>query len=198
MSKRSNFDSTVKILIVGNQSVGKTCILIRFSDNEFTYSTVPTIGVDFKEKTHKIDNKLVRIQGWDTAGQERFRTMSNSFYRNAHAVMIVFDITNKDSFKNVPFWVENVKNYSNENVLICLVGNKSDLEEKRKVGKEKINECVEKFNLQYFETSSLNGKGVNEAFLYLTKKAIENDQFEPNEEKISLVTNDPEKKTGCC
>lgn len=137
MSKKSH-DRMFKILILGDSSVGKSCILQRFSDNVFHVSHLPTIGVDFKIKTVHLHDKIVKLQIWDTAGQERFNTITESYYRTADGVLFVYDICNGKSFDNVAKWFRNFEENTYENeVCKFLVGNKCDLKDLRVVDLEK-------------------------------------------------------------
>ena len=118
------------VLLLG---VGKSCLLLRFADDTYTDSYISTIGVDFKIRTVDLDTKTIKLQIWDTAGQERFRTITSSYYRGAHGIIIVYDITDKESFDNVRQWLFEIDRYASENVCKLLVGNKSDLGNKRAV-----------------------------------------------------------------
>ncbi len=118
-------------MLIGNSAVGKSSLLLRFSDNIFSESFLPTIGVDFKIRTFDLSGKAVKLQIWDTAGQERFKTITSSYYKGAHGIILVYDITDKQTFKDVENWLQEVDKYANENVIKLLVGNKCDLESNR-------------------------------------------------------------------
>ena len=120
-------------MIIGDSGVGKSCILLRFADDTYTDSFISTIGVDFKIRTVDLEGKVVKLQIWDTAGQERFRTITSSYYRGAHGIIIVYDVTDPDSFENVKSWMAEIDRFATEGVSKLLVGNKSDMEEKRAV-----------------------------------------------------------------
>ena len=120
------YDYLYKILLIGNSSVGKSSIFNRYVDNCYSDLSVSTIGVDFKIKTLKINNKIIKLQIWDTNGQERFKAITNSYYRNSHGIIVVFDITDRKSFTGLRNWLNDADRYS-ENTCKILVGNKSDL-----------------------------------------------------------------------
>ncbi|CAN0345374.1 unnamed protein product [Ectocarpus sp. 8 AP-2014] len=129
-------DYLFKLLLIGDSGVGKSCLLLRFADDTYTESYISTIGVDFKIRTIELDSKTIKLQIWDTAGQERFRTITSSYYRGAHGIIVVYDVTDKESFNNVKQWLHEIDRYACENVNKLLVGNKSDLEAKRAVTTE--------------------------------------------------------------
>merc|ERR1740130_882215 len=121
-------DYLFKLLLIGDSGVGKSCLLLRFADDKWTDSYISTIGVDFKIRTIELDGKTIKLQIWDTAGQERFRTISSTYYRGAHGIIVVYDITNMVSFDNVKRWLTEIDKYARENVNKLLVGNKMDLD----------------------------------------------------------------------
>jgi len=112
----SSYDLLIKLLIIGDSGVGKSCMLLRFVDDSYTSSFITTIGIDFKIKTIELDGKRVKLQIWDTAGQERFRTITTAYYRGAMGLLLVYDVTNDDSFRNVTNWSRNVDQHAAENV----------------------------------------------------------------------------------
>ena len=121
------YDYLFKLIIIGDSGIGKSCLLNRFADDIFTDSYISTIGVDFKIRTIEVNGRLCKLQIWDTAGQERFRTITSSYYRGAHGIILVFDITNPESFANCEMWLTEVQRYATDQVKIILVGTKSDL-----------------------------------------------------------------------
>uniref|UniRef100_A0A4W5MKZ1 small monomeric GTPase n=1 Tax=Hucho hucho TaxID=62062 RepID=A0A4W5MKZ1_9TELE len=131
-----NFDYMFKLLIIGNSSVGKTSLLFRYADDSFTSAFVSTVGIDFKVKTVYRNEKRVKLQIWDTAGQERYRTITTAYYRGAMGFLLMYDITNQDSFYAVQDWATQIKTYSWDNAQVILVGNKADLEDDRLVPAE--------------------------------------------------------------
>jgi Ras-related protein Rab-1A len=168
-------DVKFKIGLVGESGVGKSCLLVRWVDNDFfTEDDKYTIGVDYKFKQVQVKDKNVKLQIYDTAGQERFRTVTASFYRGAHGILLVYDITQKDSFETrVEEWLKEIRNYTPDNTPIVLVGNKLDIKDKRAVDYETAKAWADKNNLKYFETSAKDGTNVNEAFMSLSEKIVE-------------------------
>mmetsp|Transcript_8026 Transcript_8026/g.13868 ORF Transcript_8026/g.13868 Transcript_8026/m.13868 type:complete len:200 (+) Transcript_8026:71-670(+) len=165
----ADYDHLVKVLLIGDSSVGKSCLLLRFVDDTYTESYISTIGADYKIKDLSIDNARVRLQVWDTAGQERFRTITSSFYRGSHGIMVVYDVCNKESFTNVSSWLQEVNRYAAENVTLVIVGNKSDDSAARQVSLEEGKQLASEQGIEFIETSAKLGSNVNEAFLNMAK-----------------------------
>ncbi|KAK3736670.1 hypothetical protein QZH41_007766 [Actinostola sp. cb2023] len=163
-----SFDYLFKIVLIGDPGVGKTCLVQRFQSGTYVERQGSTIGVDFTMKTIRIDNKRIKLQVWDTAGQERFRTITQSYYRNANGVIIAYDITKKDTFKSVPRWTEDVEKYAPQNVIRILVGNKKDLRAEQEVTLEEAKTFADHFNIeQVLEVSAKDAINVDEAFIGL-------------------------------
>ena len=174
-AKSSNkpFDVLVKLLLIGDSGVGKSCLLLRYSDDKFTTSFITTIGIDFKIKTIDLDQKKVKMQIWDTAGQERFRTITAAYYRGAHGVLLVYDVTDETSFENVRNWMRNIEAHASEAAKVCLIGNKCDCEDsKRKVTKERGVALAKEFGVPFFETSAKSGLRVEEAFSAMARRCV--------------------------
>ena len=153
-----------KIVVIGDINVGKTSILSRFRYGSFEQSYMPTLGIDFFTKNLFYEDKTIRLILWDTAGQERFRSLIPSYLKNADCIIIVYDITNKDSFNSLTNWLSDAKNNTIEGTIFVICGNKIDLKEKRVVTNEEINEYIKKENLLYVECSAQNGEGIKELF----------------------------------
>ena len=162
-------DSLLKLLLIGDSGVGKSSLLLRFADDTFTESFISTIGVDFKIRTIEQDGKTIKLQMWDTAGQERFRTITSSYYRGAHGIFVVFDMTELDSFNHVKQWLNEIGRYASENVCIMLVGNKADIVSQRIVSIEQAKEFANSVGIEFIETSSKNAINVEEAFMKMSK-----------------------------
>ncbi|CCF57350.1 hypothetical protein KAFR_0C03580 [Kazachstania africana CBS 2517] len=169
----SEYDYLFKLLLIGNSGVGKSCLLLRFSDDTYTNDYISTIGVDFKIKTIELDGKTVKLQIWDTAGQERFRTITSSYYRGSHGIIIVYDVTDQESFNGVKMWLQEIDRYATSAVLKLLVGNKCDLDGKRMVEYDVAKEFAESNNMPFLETSALDSTNVEEAFLTMARQIKE-------------------------
>ncbi|CEP08920.1 hypothetical protein [Parasitella parasitica] len=159
------YDYLFKLLLIGDSGVGKSCLLLRFADDTYTESYISTIGVDFKIRTIELEGKT-----WDTAGQERFRTITSSYYRGAHGIIVVYDVTDQDSFDNVKQWLQEIDRYAAEGVNKLLVGNKSDLVDKKVVESEVAKDFAETTNISLLETSAKDATNVEQAFLTMAKQ----------------------------
>ncbi|XP_041918756.1 ras-related protein ORAB-1 [Alosa pseudoharengus] len=164
------YDYLFKLLLIGDSGVGKSCLLLRFADDTYTESYISTIGVDFKIRTIEMDGKTVKLQIWDTAGQERFRTITSSYYRGAHGIIIVYDVTDQESFNNVKQWLEEIDRYACENVSKLLVGNKCDLVSRKVVDFSSAKEFATSLKIQILETSAKNASNVEKAFLTMASE----------------------------
>ncbi|KAM8768003.1 ras-related protein ORAB-1-like [Acanthopagrus schlegelii] len=164
------YDYLFKLLLIGDSGVGKSCLLLRFADDTYTESYISTIGVDFKIRTIDMDGKTVKLQIWDTAGQERFRTITSSYYRGAHGIIIVYDVTEQESFNNVKQWLDEIDRYACENVSRLLVGNKSDLVSKKVVDAATAQELASSLKVSFLETSARSSDNVERAFLTMASE----------------------------
>ena len=188
----SSYEIIFKTLIIGDANVGKSNLLIRYVKNEYVPDMKSTVGVEFGSKILKIFGINIKVQIWDTAGQERYRSVTSSYYKGSKGVLIVYDISNYNSFESVDRWINEFRMKSDENSAIVLVGNKNDNEELRKVTIEEGEEKAKKYNLGFFETSAKDGKNVDEAFKCLFEKVVENykKNKEKTEKKGELLQND--------
>jgi len=166
----SEYDYLFKLLLIGDSGVGKSCLLLRFADDTYTESYISTIGVDFKIRTIELEGKTVKLQIWDTAGQERFRTITSSYYRGAHGIIVVYDVTDNDTFTNVKQWLQEIDRYASEGVNKLLVGNKSDLTGKKVVEYSVAKEFADQLTIPFLETSAKNATNVEQAFLTMAKQ----------------------------
>lgn len=171
-ANQSEYDYLLKYLIIGNSGVGKSCLLLRYADDVYTDKHIITIGVDFKIKTLTINGQKVKANIWDTAGQERFKNITASYYKGASGVMLVYDITDKESFNNLNSWLIEVEKNAPNNVYKILVGNKSDLTDKRQVSTDEGKEFADTYHMKFLETSAKNSANVEEAFTTMTKEII--------------------------
>jgi len=167
-----DYDYLFKLLLVGDAGCGKSSLLLRFADDMFTESYISTIGVDFKIRTVNLDDQVCKLQMWDTAGQERFRTITSSYYRGAHGIMIVFDVTDAASFTNVTMWKHEVARYSAEGIPIILVGCKKDAES-RVVSPADAEALAATLGFQYVEVSNKTSEGVETAFMKMVELLYE-------------------------
>jgi small GTP-binding protein len=172
--KEINSRFLFKYIIIGDSFVGKSKILLRYVNNTYNENFVITIGAEFGAKTINIDDQEIRIQIWDTAGMENFKSITRSYYKNSLCAIIVYDITNKDSFKNVLKWIEDCKNFSPKEILFVLIGNKCDLSEKREVNEEEGKKIAKEYNMIFFETSAKDNINISELFLKSAQIILEN------------------------
>lgn len=209
MSLGQDYDYLFKLLLIGNSAVGKSSILLRFSDNIFNESFLPTIGVDFKIKTFELQGRTVKLQIWDTAGQERFKTITSSYYKGAHGIILVYDITDRQSFKDIENWLAEVEKYASENVVKLLVGNKCDLESARQVKYEDGKELANSLGVKFIETSAKNSIHIEDAFYTMAGEIKANVQktsgddskrVDRKNEGAKKLGGQNEKKSagGCC
>ncbi|CAF0819583.1 unnamed protein product [Rotaria sordida] len=161
----SDYDLIFKLVLIGDSSVGKSNLLLRFTRNEFRLDTQSTIGVEFAYKQLIIDGKKIKTQVWDTAGQERFKTVIPQFYRGSEGALAVFDLTKPESFDHITVWIEELHRHTPPDLPIVLVGNKSDLVDQRKVSRQQATALAEQLNISYMETSALNASNVEQAFI---------------------------------
>ncbi|CAN8000428.1 unnamed protein product, partial [Ixodes hexagonus] len=197
-------DYLFKLLLIGDSGVGKSCLLLRFADDTYTESYISTIGVDFKIRTIELEGKTIKLQIWDTAGQERFRTITSSYYRGAHGIIVAYDVTDQESFNNVKQWLQEIDRYACENVNKLLVGNKSDLTTKKVVDYTTAKEFADHLSIPFLETSAKNATNVEQAFMTMAAE-IKNRMGPPTTEanlrsegKINPGTPVQPRGSGCC
>ena len=188
-----------KILVLGDPSVGKSCFLIRYTEDTFQDVYLSTIGMDCKYKDVILEeDKSIRLQIWDTAGQDRFRSITKNLYKGAAGIMLIYDITNRNTFDNVKKWVNSIKEEVTSKVVIILVGNKIDLEKKRQVQTDEGEQIAEEFDMPFFECSALTGENINSAFETLAKKLVEvKAKAKQNGEQLKQNKVGSEKKSCC-
>ena len=193
------YDYLFKILIIGESGVGKTCLLLRFTEDSFTTTFLTTIGIDFKIKIINLENKLIKLQIWDTAGQERFRTITKTYYKGAHGIILTYDVTDQDSFKNIRNWIKQIEANAQGNVKRVLVGNKCDKPD-RVVTEEEGKKLADDYSMNFFETSAKTSKNVTEVFYHLTKEILKANEGnkELGGKKLTKIDNKKNKKKGCC
>ena len=199
------YDFIFKVLLLGNSDVGKSSLILRYVDQVWSDTFVPTIGVDFKVKTLEIENKQIKMQIWDTAGQERFRNVISSYFRGSHGIFLIYDITNGDSFKNLENWLIEIEKNASQNVLKILIGNKSDLVDDREIKTEEGQAFANRNGMKFIETSAKMNTNVNEAFETLAKLMMEFSNEKKtlttkNETKVLSASSGKDIKTKkkCC
>lgn len=165
------YDHLFKLLIIGDSGVGKSSLLLRFADNTFTGNYITTIGVDFKIRTIDLEGEKVKLQIWDTAGQERFRTITSTYYRGTHGVIVVYDVTSGESFANVKRWLHEIEQNC-EVVNRILVGNKNDTPDSKVVLTEDAQRFADQMSIQLFETSAKENINVEEMFMTITRQVL--------------------------
>ena len=194
-------DHIFKVLIIGDSSVGKSNILLRFSDNIFHDTFLPTIGVDFKIRNVKMGDQTIKLNIWDTAGQERFKTITSTYYKGAHGIILAYDITDRESFNNVNNWLAEVKKHAGAQVIKLLVGNKCDLENERVVTAKEGKEFADSLGISFMETSAKQRINIDESFMTLTKQIYEllPETERRGEEKLNPKSiQRKQEKGGCC
>ena len=162
--QKCDYSYSVKFIIVGDSSVGKSNILLRFSRDTFDQSHQATLGIEFANKHMIYNNTDYLIQIWDTAGQENFRSVTRAYYKASAVAMVVYDITKEESFQHIESWLRDCKELAPGTVILVLIGNKSDLEDQRVIAKERGEIFAKENNMVFLETSALNGNGIKEAF----------------------------------
>eukprot|EP00339_Tiarina_fusa_P020028 CAMPEP_0117031036 /NCGR_PEP_ID=MMETSP0472-20121206/22354_1 /TAXON_ID=693140 ORGANISM="Tiarina fusus, Strain LIS" /NCGR_SAMPLE_ID=MMETSP0472 /ASSEMBLY_ACC=CAM_ASM_000603 /LENGTH=199 /DNA_ID=CAMNT_0004739279 /DNA_START=7 /DNA_END=606 /DNA_ORIENTATION=- len=197
----THYDYLLKILLIGDAGVGKSSLLLRFADDTYTDAYVSTIGVDFKIKTMEIDGKTLKLQIWDTAGQERFRTITSSYYRGAHGIIVVYSVTEKGSFDNMKQWLGEIDRYACENVKKLIVGNVIDLEAKVQVTHDEGKQFAESVGVPFIQTSAKTSKNVEKMFLSMVhsiyQDVISNEGAHPPE---TVIVQPPTESNdySCC
>ena len=163
-----------RLILVGDSHVGKSCLLRRFKEGRFIEFNDPTVGVDFHTNMIQVENCMLKLQLWDTAGHERFRAITRSYYRNAVGVLLVFDVTDHDSFTKLPEWIDDILQSSKPNTpIFVLVGNKSDLDNKREVLSRDAHQYAQDHGMEYIETSARTGNNTDKVFNLLAKRIYE-------------------------
>ncbi|EAR85571.3 small guanosine triphosphatase family Ras family protein (macronuclear) [Tetrahymena thermophila SB210] len=211
MSLQQDYDYAFKIAITGSSSVGKSSLMMRFTDDVFNVVLIPTIGVDFKIRSFTVDNKIVKLNIWDTAGQERFDAIIKAYYKGIHACLIVFDLTDRQTFQDVYKWFDKCKQNAKNEVKLILVGNKADLEEQRAVTYEEACNLAQELDMQYIETSAKSKQNVDQCFIQLSQDLIQQYikqnkqiQFETQKQKSHLkpggatIQKQQQKSAQCC
>ncbi|KAM5135882.1 ras-related protein Rab-37 isoform 1-T1 [Mantella aurantiaca] len=189
-----------KVMLLGDSGVGKTCFLIQFKDGAFLSGTfLATVGIDFRNKVMTVDEQNVKLQIWDTAGQERFRSVTHAYYRDAQALLLLYDITNKASFENIRAWLTEVHEFAHKDVVIMLLGNKCDMTSARVIRTEDGESLAKEYGIPFMETSAKTGVNVELAFMAVARELKQRScqQDEPRFQ-IHEYIESQKKRSGCC
>ena len=194
-----NFDYTLKILIAGDSSVGKTNFIMRFVKNEFNSNYMTTSGIDLKTKDIEVKNKKIRIQIWDTAGQVKYRTVTRNLFLKVMGAIIIYDITNERSYKNLKEWIKLIREECGKHMQIIMVGNKCDLDSERSISQEEAMNYAREEDIEYIETSCKTGENIEKAVKILCENILKNNDISAD---MSFVLNSssfmaPQKKKCC-
>ncbi|XP_053220638.1 ras-related protein Rab-26 [Podarcis raffonei] len=195
------YDVAFKVMLVGDSGVGKTCLLVRFKDGAFLAgSFISTVGIDFRNKVLNVDGVKVKLQIWDTAGQERFRSVTHAYYRDAHALLLLYDVTNRTSFDNIQAWLTEIHEYAKQDVVLMLLGNKVDSTQERVVKREDGEKLAKEYGVPFMETSAKSGLNVDLAFTAIAKELKHRSMKLPNEPRFKLhdYVKKEVKGAGCC
>ncbi|KAJ8609542.1 hypothetical protein CTAYLR_006038 [Chrysophaeum taylorii] len=197
----------VKLLMLGDSGVGKTCLLLRYAYDSFSPLFLTTIGIDFKIKEVELDGLPVKLQIWDTAGQERFRTITVSYFKGAHGIILVYDVSERDSFENIEHWVQQIREHAHKRVRLVLVGNKCD-KESRVVSTTEGEELAQRYGVSFFETSAKSNKNVDECYAAIARQTrdslieLEDERRKAQEMAVKTLVDQRREKRGrgrrCC
>ena len=170
------YDEKIQIILVGESGVGKTSLIRRYTNNIFNSNHLETIGIEFYNREEKINNKIIQIKFWDTAGQEIFHSLTKNFYRKADGIIIVYDITNKESFERIQDWIKSIYDNTDtyKEIQMIIVGNKIDLEEMREVTKEDGIKIGKYYEIDFYEASAKNAEGVNNFMIKIIRDILNN------------------------
>ena len=202
------YDHMFRYIIVGDMAVGKSCILLQFTDHKFRHQHELTIGVEFGGKNIQVKDKTIKIQIWDTAGQEAFQAITRTYYKGAIGALLVYDITRKETFDHIIKWYNEVKLNGSKDICCILIGNKKDLEDQRQVKFEDGKRLAEEHNLLFLETSAKTAENVQECFTVSAERILDqiaksgvDPTAPPKNVRISIEEDDEEKevpKKKCC
>ena len=206
--EKEPYDFLFKMILIGDSSVGKSNILLKYLKGEFDPNSKATVGVEFGTKNILLNKKKIKIQIWDTAGQERYRSITSAYYKGAKGAFIVYDITRRNTFESIDKWISDLKTNGDKNISIVLIGNKRDLEDKREVQKEEGIKKSKECKTAFMETSALNGENIDKAFEQLIEEIYQNNCSNIDDDKeieidkgVSLNEEKDDKnqeKKKCC
>jgi Ras-related protein Rab-1A len=187
-SSKNTYDYLFKILIIGDSGAGKSCLMLRYTRDDYRDNHMTTIGVDFQTRFIQIKNEIIKLLLWDTAGQEKFRSITEAYYRGSHGVLIVYDITDLKSFKNIKRWLSDIQSHALEDVQILLVGNKCDLIENRQVSYEQGKKLADDVGINFIETSAKTSMNVEEAFMMISTQIRASNKFKKNTSSGDMIS----------
>ncbi|XP_052684557.1 ras-related protein Rab-37-like isoform X1 [Crassostrea angulata] len=190
-----------KTILVGDSGVGKTSLLVQFDQGRFQAGSFSaTVGIGFTNKVVDVEGTKVKLQIWDTAGQERFRSITRAYYRDANALLLLYDVSNKASFDNIRAWLGEINEYAQEDVVIMLLGNKADMTSERVIRTEDGERLANEYNVAFMETSAKTGMNVDLAFMAVAKDLKMKKTRKPTDPKFSVTdyVNQEKQSVGCC
>ena len=196
---KKNYDHLLKLLLIGDSGVGKTCILLRYSDDVYNIFQTQTVGIDFRIKTIEVRGKRIKLQIWDTAGQERFQNITANYYRGAMGIMLVYDITNKTSFDNIARWLRTIQKHAGEDVEKMILGNKCDRDSSRLISRERGEMVARENGVPFLETSAKTNVNVEQAFVDLSEAILDKRQdiLEPAGSLPTMRSKSDWSRCGC-
>ncbi|KAL0249450.1 hypothetical protein GEMRC1_004682 [Eukaryota sp. GEM-RC1] len=205
MESRVDYDFLFKVVLIGDSGSGKSCLLSRFTRDEFIRESKSTIGVEFATRSLEIDGVTIKAQVWDTAGQERYKAITSAYYRGAVGALLVYDITKRESFENVAQWLEELRSHADSNIAITLIGNKCDLKFARAVSEEEAIDFARRNDLSFLETSALDGTNVDRSFqdvlTFIYRADSQNLLLDGDNSKVDegevMVDGDSSQRPGC-
>ena len=175
----------INLMILGNSKVGKTCFILRYTDNIFQEVYLSTIGIDFKTKTETVNNKQYKIYLYDTTGQEKYKSIALNIIKNAQGIILMYDITDRESFESIPEWIKSIKDAKGSNFPMILLGNKLDKEDVRVIKEKEGKELADEYKIKFFETSNKTGTNIQEAGMALVNEILKINNLENRESKLS-------------
>ena len=178
-------EERINIMTLGNTEVGKSCFILRFTDNIFQEIYLATVGIDFKIKTETINNKQYKLFLYDTTGQEKYKSIALNIIKNAQGIILMYDITDRKSFESIPEWIKSVKDAKGSNFPMILLGNKLDKEDVRVIKEKEGKELADEYNIKFFETSNKTGINIQEAGMALVNEILKINNLENRESKLS-------------
>ena len=207
MADEEEYEMMAKVILIGDSSVGKTNIMSKYLKNQFNENSKATVGVEFGSKLFKLNGHNIKAQIWDTAGQEKYKAITGAYYKGSKGAFVVYDITRKETFESVDKWINDLKSSGDPKLIIIIIGNKCDLEEKREILKEQGEEKAKSFGCAFLETSALSGDNIEKGFEMMISEIFKkygNDSYEDDElgsvekgEDIKLDKKENQKKSCC-